>query len=113
MLNGAAAQLQAAPGIDSDPPDGPPTNLSAYTWGGSSVGLQWASGDALASTECWGSATLGASPDGAREAVTGPGVTSVDMAVAGGSFSFWFVRHRRNGQFSSWVTVSDPGGGGV
>ena len=90
-----------------DPPDGPPTNVRQFTYGdelsGVFYGLQWTSGDVIASTQ-W-AFTSGAEPS-VPSGFVSAGLTSVETGVAyTGSLVGW-VRHTRGGTPSAWVVAS-------
>ena len=112
MINGASGQLMAAPEIDTSPPSGPPTNLSSYKWSGNKVGVQWTNGDATAMTQVYVSMTLDVDPDGPHLITKPAGATSYDSQIDSGTWNFWYVRHLKNGQYSTWEWVEDPDGTG-
>lgn len=112
MINGASGQLMAAPEIDTSPPAGPPSNLSAYKWSGNDVGVTWTNGDPDASTQIYVSSEIVEPPDGPFIVTRGPGVTNYDSAIEAGTYNFWYIRHLKNAQYSSWIFVEDPEGTG-
>jgi hypothetical protein len=87
------------------PPDGPPTNVSIYLYEGfSKVGVQWANGDPLATTEIGFNSTEDVEPTGATDLV-GAGSTSWESGDVNRCW-FW-VRHCRGGQYSAWVVATN------
>lgn len=84
----------------STPPDGPPTLVSLYPYGGRDYGIQWVNGDALAETEIGFNATEDVEPTSYTQKVP-PGTTSYDLRTR--NKCYWWVRHKRGGQYSAWV----------
>lgn len=110
MINGASGQLMAAPPIDTSPPDGPPTGSSTYLWSGDKVGVTWTNGDSEATTEIYSSTILDTEPSGGGlEAVVAAGLTSKELNVTSGTYNYWFIRHKKNDQYSDWEIADDPG----
>lgn len=115
---GAATETAASadPEPDTSPPTGPPTNASAYVYAGDRVGVQWTNGDSTAETEIARTTAALLQPT-AREFV----VPATETAYQTGQTDrcYWWVRHRKNGQYTVWVialhelgcTVDSDGGG--
>lgn len=114
----AAAQTAASadPAPDTSAPTGPPTNASAYAYAGDRVGVQWTNGDSTAETEIARTGATTVQPT-AREFI----VPATETAYQTGQTDrcYWWVRHRKNGQYTVWVialhelgcTVDSDGGG--
>lgn len=87
-----------------DPPDGPPTDVSEYTYesGGTNVGIQWTNADADAGTAIGSSANAFTEPTSVLDFAS-PGTTSYETGeLASGSERYW-VRHSRGGVNTIWV----------
>lgn len=99
-------------------PSGPPTNASEYDYGSpSKLAAQWTNGDATAATRIYWYDTSGGCPSVFPDDLTflgqaGVGATSYETSrlVADGRCSLYIV-HYKDGQFSTWVQVTDTDGG--
>lgn len=111
MLFAAAAAAGHTVGA-GEGPLGAPSNASAFPYGGGLVGVQWTNGDATAVTQV--ALTGGADPTASDVVATAAaGATTYESGTT--TQGFWFVRHAKNGQFSSWTVAYfvDEGGGEV
>lgn len=99
--------LFAAAGVTQEGfPAGPPTNVSTYSYGEGLVGVQWTNGDAEAGTPVYffdqASGCPGTFPDDLTLIGTAsPGQTALETGQT--TACSYYVRHVKNGQFSSWV----------
>jgi hypothetical protein len=84
---------------EGEGPDGPPTLLDAYSYGGGlNFGVSWANGDFDAETEVF--------RDGSLYSTVGPGGNQLDIgAKSGAGTDQWNVRHVKNGQYSAEATA--------
>jgi len=88
------------------PPDGPPTNGNLYAYGGETyVGLYWTPGDYDAETQI----AYVIDPTGTTEpspgdiiGLVGPGVQGFEDDLDYIERCYYWVRHRRGGQYSAW-----------
>ena len=85
---------------DTTPPSGAPTSASAYTYGGTLVGVQWTNTDTNAHTELGIGADSTTDPTSVS-ASAAPGETTYETGTT--TKCWWYVRHKRNGQASAWV----------
>ena len=85
---------------DTTPPSGPPTNASAYTYGGSLIGVQWTNGDSTAETEIARTTAALIEPT-SRDYIVPPTETAFQTGET--ERCYWWVRHRKNSQYSTWV----------
>ena len=102
----AQAAAAAVEDEDTPPPDGPPTNASAYPYGGTLVGVQWTNGDPLASTQI-GYNISNADPTSVTDTV-GFGTTTFETGTE--DECFWSVRHIRNTFVTVWVRALHQAG---
>lgn len=118
MLNSLMPAVPAADAVpDTTPPSGPPTNTSAYTYSGDKIGVQWSNGDITAETEI--ARTAGALIEPTARDYIAP-ATETSFQTGSTSRCYWWVRHRKNGQYSAWVfaehtsgSCEGDGGGGI
>lgn len=95
-------------------PSGAPLEASFYDYaGGAKVGIEWRNGDPSSSTQVAFAANLNVFEDYPTygeptiHSTVPPGWTSRDLGYkAGFDYTYWAVRHVRNGQYSAW-TVAD------
>jgi hypothetical protein len=93
-----------------DPPSAAPSHFSLYYYSGTKVGMQWKYGDTDASCECvwsdgWQVDGDGTAPDGTITylgTVAYP-INQKDTGKTIAAGGYYFVRHVKNGQYSSWV----------
>lgn len=92
---------------DTTPATGAPTDTTAYIYGGQYAGVQWTNGDVSAETEVGIGIGPLLEPSG-RFAIAPAGETSINT----GSLTrcYWFVRHRKNGQYTAWVHAPQGAG---
>jgi len=87
-------------------PDAAPSSVSAYTYGGHKIGVQWMVGDENAETQVARTDSANDDPGTADVEFTAPpGATSWESGHDANQSVFrctWWVRHVRNGQFSAW-----------
>lgn len=95
-------------------PSGTPSNGSFYTYaGGAKVGIQWKNGDATAQTEIAFATTrevfdsYPAEGEPIDAATVPAGWTSWDSGspVSGFDYTYYGLRHVKNGQYSTWYVV--------
>ena len=87
-----------------DPPNGPPSAISAYSYsGGTHFGIQWVTGDPAAQSELY--------RDGSLYDTLAIGVEQKDIGnKTGNGTHTWKVRHLRNAQYSAFgseITTTD------
>ena len=92
-------------------PDGDPTSVSLYYYGGSNIGVQWVNGDSEAYTDVGSSGSSGSEPASVTATVD-PGETQYETGTSGTigfvvSGTYWWVRHRKNGQTGDWVVSAE------
>jgi len=92
---------------DTTPATGAPTNPTAYIYAGKYAGVQWTNGDVSAQTELGVSVGPLIDPS-TRFAIVPAGETSTET----GSLTrcYWYVRHRKNGQYTAWVHAPQGAG---
>ncbi len=109
MLRAFTGLAQAAASAiveDTTPPSGPPTNASAYPYGGDLVGVQWTNGDTSASTQV-GYNIDDLDPTSVTATVS-PSLTTYETGTE--DECFWSVRHIKNGQVTAWVRAPHENG---
>lgn len=107
VLMGAAADEALQP---EDPPDGPPTNVVGYLYGGNLYGVQWTNGDNV-SVQVGYSPTVGVEPvlgSGETVQTLPPGTTNYETGEVFSegtydAYGSWWVRHVTTGGASAWV----------
>lgn len=109
---GVIANVSAAildDGTAGDPPDGPPTSLAIEFYAGTLVRLLWTNGESDSKVITQIALPLnGNSPTTVVDSVSGAQTsyeTGLDITAFTdpGSGVDWYVRHKLNGQFSSWA----------
>lgn len=105
---GLTAAAGAVSSPDTSAPTNPPLNVSAYSVGNRGIltGVQWTNGDTDANTEIGRSDSNAVEPVGIFEndfvfGNVAPGETSFNTQDERNCY--WWVRHRKNAQYSVWV----------